>query len=329
MRLPLVFALIFALTASAQAQPCDGQNLITALPAAERNVLRAMADGPYDHGNFWQARKGGQQITLVGTYHLSDPRFDAILTTLAPYLAQAAVLMVEAGPVEQKALQTAVAQDPSLMYLTTGPTLPEQLPPEDWAQVAKAVTARGMAPFVAAKMQPWLLASFLELPACLFPLPVKADQGLDKRLIDAALAQGTPIVALEPYDAIIKIFAQIPRADQMAMLLQTVAMDAQSVDMAKTLSDSYFAGDSRLFWAYTGQALLDLPGMTKAKADREMALIDHAMISSRNAAWVPVLEGAAHKGPVLAAFGALHLPGDQGVLNLLAKNGWTIQALNP
>ena len=329
MRLALAFSLIFALTAAVQAQPCDGQNLITALPAAERNVLRAMADGPYDHGNFWQARKGGQQITLVGTYHLSDPRFDAILTTLAPYLAQAAVLMVEAGPDEQKALQNAVAQDPSLMYLTTGPTLPEQLPPEDWAQVAKAVTARGMAPFMAAKMQPWLLASFLELPACLFPLPVEADQGLDKRLIDAALAQGTPIVALEPYDAIIKMFAQIPRADQMAMLHQTVAMDAQSDDMAKTLSDSYFAGDSRLFWAYTGQALLDLPGMTKAKADREMALIDHAMISSRNVAWVPMLEGAAHKGPVLAAFGALHLPGDRGVLNLLAKNGWTIQALNP
>jgi hypothetical protein len=99
--------------------------------------------------------------------------------------------------------------------------------------------------------------------------------------------------------------------------------------MAKTLSDSYFAGDSRLFWAYTGQALLDLPGMTKAKADREMALIDHAMISSRNAAWVPVLEGAAQKGPVLAAFGALHLPGEHGVLNLLAQNGWTIQALTP
>lgn len=329
MRLALVFSLIFALTASVQAQPCDGQNLITALPAAERNVLRAMADGPYDHGNFWQARKGRQQITLVGTYHLADPRFDATLASLAPYLAQAKALLVEAGPAEQAALQSAVTNDPSLMYVTTGPTLPEQMPTDDWAQVAKAVRARGLAPFMAAKMQPWLLASFLEMPACLFPLPAGADQGLDKRLIDAALAQGKPIAALEAYDAVIKIFAQIPPADQMAMLLQTVAMDAQSDDMAKTLSDSYFAGDSRLFWAYTGQALLDLPGMTKAKADREMALIDHAMISSRNAAWVPVLEGAAQKGPVLAAFGALHLPGEHGVLNLLAQNGWTIQALTP
>ena len=69
--------------------------------------------------------------------------------------------------------------------------------------------------------------------------------------------------------------------------------------------------------------------MTKAKADREMALIDQAMISYRNAAWVPVLEKAAQKGPILAAFGALHLPGDAGVLALMAQNGWTIQALTP
>ena len=329
MRLALTLGLLFALTVPVQAETCHGQNLIAALPPAERSALRAMADGPFDRGNLWQARKGGQQITLVGTYHLSDPRIDATLAALAPYVAQAKALLVEAGPAEQAALQSAVTQDPSLMYLTKGPTLPEQLPPADWDQVAKAARARGMAPFVAATMQPWLLASVLEMPACLFPLPKGADQGLDKRLMDVAMAQGTPIVALEPYDAVLKIFAQIPAADQMDMLRQTVALDAQSDDMATTLSDSYFAGDSRLFWAYTGQALLDLPGMTKAKADREMALIDHAMISARNAAWVPVLEGAAQNGPVLAAFGALHFSGDRGVLHLLAQNGWTLQAINP
>ena len=329
MRLALALSLTFALTAPVQAGSCQGQNLIAALPPAELAALQAQADGPYDHGNFWQARKDGQLITLVGTYHMSDPRFDATLADLAPYLAQAKALLVEAGPAEQAALQSAVSHDPSLMYLTKGPTLPEQMPPLDWDQVAQAVRARGMAPFMAAKMQPWLLASMLEMPACLFPLPEGADEGLDKRLMKTALAQGIPIAALEPYDAILEIFAQIPPEDQMAMLRHTVAMEARSEDMATTLSDSYFSGDSRLFWAYTGQALLDLPSMTKAKADREMALIDHAMISSRNVAWVPVLEKAARQGPILAAFGALHLPGDKGVLALLAQNGWTIQALTP
>jgi hypothetical protein len=329
MRFALGLSLIFALTVPVQAEPCQGKNLIAALPPADLAALQVQADGPYDHGNFWQARKDGKVITLVGTYHLSDPRFDPILATLMPHLAQAKTLLVEAGPTEQAALQNAVLRDPSLMYITTGPILPEQMPPKDWAQIALAADARGLAPYAAATMQPWLLASVLERPTCLFPVQAGADQGLDKRLIDAALANNIPIVALEPFDAILKIFAQIPPADQIAMLRQTVAMDAQSDDMATTLSDSYFAGDSRLFWAYMGQVLKGLPDMTQAEADREMALIDQAMISSRNVAWVPVLEQAAQNGPVMAAFGALHLPGDAGVLALLAQNGWTVQAFVP
>ena len=123
MRLALALSLTFALTAPVQAGSCQGQNLIAALPPAELAALQAKADGPYDHGNFWQARKDGQLITIVGTYHMSDPRFDAVLADLAPYLAQAKALLVEAGPAEQAALQSAVSHDPSLMYLTKGPKL--------------------------------------------------------------------------------------------------------------------------------------------------------------------------------------------------------------
>ena len=181
MRVALTFSLILALGAPVQAGSCHGKNLITALPPADLRALRAQADGPFDQGNFWQARKDGQVMTLVGTYHLSDPRFETTLDAIAPYLAQAKALLVEAGPTEQAALQGAVQRDPSLMYITTGPTLPDQVPAKDWAQIARAADARGVSSYAAATMQPWLLASVLDLPACLFPLPPGADRGLDKR----------------------------------------------------------------------------------------------------------------------------------------------------
>ena len=46
-----------------------------------------------------------------------------------------------------------------------------------------------------------------------------------------------------------------------------------------------------------------------------------------NRAWIPVLTEAAAKGPVFAAFGALHLSGQDGVLNLLQKEGFTLEEL--
>lgn len=323
--LALLLALLAALPA--QAEACRGQNLIAALPPAELARLKASAEVPFAHGNLWTATKDGQRITLAGTYHLNDPRFAPILALLMPNIAQATALLVEAGPLEEAALKAKVAADPSLMMRTTGPTLPEQLSAADWQTLSAALKARNLPPVMAAKMQPWLVASLLEVPACMFPITPAATQGLDKQLIAAATAQGLPVKALEPADAVLSIFSEVSAADQLAMLMQTVATDAQSDDMATTLSDAYFAGESRLFWAYSRLQMLTLPGMTEAKADAELTQVERAMITTRNAAWIPVLEAEAAKGPILAAFGALHLPGDKGVLNLLAQRGWHLSPL--
>ena len=69
------------------------------------------------------------------------------------------------------------------------------------------------------------------------------------------------------------------------------------------------------------------PGMDPAQAARDIALMESALITDRNRAWIPVILAAAEKGPVVAAFGALHLAGDQGVLNLLAQEGFTLDRL--
>jgi uncharacterized protein YbaP (TraB family) len=163
----------------------------------------------------------------------------------------------------------------------------------------------------------------------MFPMTPDAAEGLDKQLIAMAQTSGIPIKALEPPDAVLSIFGQITQAQQLEMLMQTVATDAQSDDMATTLSDSYFSGESRLFWEFTALQTANLPGMTPDRAAAEMALVDRAMISSRNANWIAVLEAEAAHGPVLAAFGALHLPGESGVLNLLAQRGWHLSPLSP
>ncbi len=328
------FALLFGLLPAlltptlAQAGQCHGQNLIAALPPGERAALAAKADVPFAQGNLWRATKGSQTILFAGTFHMADPRFVPMVAQLEPYLGTATALYVEAGPGEQTALKAKVLQDPSLMFLTNGPTLTQQLSDADWQRLSAALKARGMVPTLAAKMQPWLLASMLEMPACMFPISAGSDAGLDKLLMDRAAVLHLPVKALEPFDAVLGIFAKFTVADQLAMLTQTVASDAASDDMATTLADSYFAGQSRLYWELTRAQMLTLPGMTAPEADREMALVDTAIIASRNAAWIPVLERGAQNGPIIAAFGALHLPGETGVLNLLAKRGWTVTPLS-
>jgi uncharacterized protein YbaP (TraB family) len=327
MRLFPAVLLSFLFAAGADAA-CVGRDMIADLPQADRQALQAATDAvPYPSGNRWRATKGDQVVDLVGTYHLDDPRLAPMLAATLPALDKATALLVEAGPEEEKALKDRIAREPSLVVITDGPTLPEALPPEIWDRLSQAMADRGIPGFMAAKFRPWYLSMMLSIPTCAMS-EMGAANGLDKQLIDAAKAHGTPVQALEPYDTVFHIFDSLSEADQLSMVTSALAMEEDAEDMSATLAAQYFAGENRLIWEFMRAETLKLPGYTPERVAQEFGTMEEVMINARNRAWIPVIDAAAAKGPVLAAFGALHLGGDQGVLNLLAQDGWTITRLD-
>lgn len=307
---------------------CTGQDLIAALPPAESQALKAAtAAQPFAEGNLWQARKGDLLVTLVGTYHLSDPRHAGLTERVAPALDAAKVLLVEAGPEEEAALKRDIAKDPGLLFLTDGPSLMQQFPPEEWEQVAKALAARKIPAMMGAKMRPWYLASMLAIPPCDMG-EVTKGLGLDHRVMAMAKDRGLPVKALEPYTTVFEVFDKLSPEDQLAMLRSSLMMEGRVADFSVTLSDAYFAGESRKVWEFLRLLTHDLPGYTPERADAEFAEMEAALMTDRNRAWIPVIEEAAAQGNTVAAFGALHLAGDGGVLNLLAESGWQVVRLD-
>lgn len=324
----LLAALCLALFAAPAHAACTGADMIAALPEAERAALEAAADAvPFARGNLWRATRGGQSVTLVGTYHLDDPRLAPLVQAVRPALDSATRLLVEGGPEEEAALKARIAAEPSLIVNTDGPTLPETLPPEIWKQLSEALAERGIPGFMAAKLRPWYLSMMLSIPTCALA-EMTAPNGLDRQLIDLALASGVPVQALEPYDTVFHIFDELPQDDQLSMIVSSLAMEGNSEDMSATLSSRYFAGESRLIWEFMRAQTLKLPGYTPEQVEREFATMEEAMMNARNRSWIPVIEAAAEGGPVLAAFGALHLAGEEGVLNLLAQDGWSLTPLD-
>lgn len=325
MRRFLACLLLVLLPASALAE-CRGQNLMRSLPTAEQAALRATAEAaPYARGNFWRARKGSQTITLIGTYHIDDPRHAATLAALGAALAAAHTLLVEAGPAEQAAIRARLLAEPRLMVAPPGASLYETLPPDQWQLLAKGMRARGVAPIIAARLRPWYVTMLLSVPLC--ALDETVSGGLDAKLIAAAQDRGLPISALEPYDTVLTMFDSLSPADQLAMVNEALAEDSRSADLATTLADSYFAEESRLMWEFSRYELLHMPGKTEAEVTRELATMERVTLTNRNHNWLPVIEETAATGPVLVAVGTLHLAGEDGLLNLLAADGYTLERL--
>ena len=307
---------------------CQGSNQIAALPPETRATLRAAVDAaPFAQGNLWRATRGDQVLHLIGTYHLDDPRHDAVMARLAPLLDQTATLLVEAGPAEEAALLKAINEDPSMIFVMDGPTLPEVLPPETWLKLQRALTARSVPVMLGAKMQPAYLSILLAIPPCAVTDLTGVQNGLDKRLVNQAEARGVPVQALEPYDVVFGIFAILSENDPLGLLQMSLAMEDQSEDLFATLADSYFAEDSRMIWEFSRWWTLQTPGMDPAEVEADFALMEDTLVIQRNRAWIPVIEAALDKGPVLAAFGALHLSGEDGVLALLERAGFTVERL--
>lgn len=316
-----------ALAAQPALADCAGQNLIDSLPADERARLDDATDAvPFARGNLWSATRGTEKIVLLGTYHLDDPRHAAVMRTAAPLIDKAATVLVEAGPEEESRLMDRIGSDPGLVFITEGPTMIDRMPPEDWAALTEAMAARGIPSFMAAKFQPWYLAMMLGIPVCDATAAATA-KGLDGLVIDRAAEAGIPLRALEPYDTLFSIFDSMSEGEQIEMIRSTLALEPQAEDFATTLADSYFREDGRMIWEFMRMASEDLPGYTPERVARDFAVMEEAMMIRRNRAWIPVIEEALQRGPVFAAFGALHLSGTDGVLNLLRDRGFVVERL--
>lgn len=326
--LVIAVTLGLAVTAGSADAACEGGDLFAEMAPEDQAAIRAAAAAvPFSHGNFWRATRAGDELILVGTYHFDDPRHEATLTALAPFIRAAGVLMVEAGPSEEAALARAVGEDPGLVVINDGPSLLERLPEDTWARLAAALAARGVPGFVAARFRPWYAAMLLALTPCEMASG-GADNGLDRRLIRLAEEEGILVRALEPWNTLFTIFGDMDADEELAMIESSLAMEERADDYAATIREMYFDGDSRLIFEMTRVLARDLAGDAPEEADAGMDVMEEMLMNRRNRAWLPLLEEEAAGGRVVAAFGALHLAGREGVLALLSRRGWRVVPLD-
>ena len=325
----MALAVCLAMAGPARAE-CTGANMIDALgPDQRAELAAAVAAQPYNSGNLWRAEKPGSRIDLVGTLHLYDPRMDQMMVQIGPLVDAADLVLVEAGREEIAALQKAVATRPDLLYRPDGPTLPEQLTKAEWKKLSEELWSRGMPPFLAAKFQPWYVSMLLSVPACAASQMAEGTKGLDELVMQRADASGVPIKALEPFDTLFQAFDALAEMDQIEILRTALALAQDANDQFATLLDSYFSGQHRQIWEFTRMQARAIPGTDPVKGAADFAQMEQALLTGRTVPWMDVLLPAAKGRHVVVAVGAAHLSGEQGLLYLLARNGWTLTPLTP
>ncbi len=324
----LIATLALSLAMSPALANCDGADLRETLTASEDAALAESVQArAYPTGNHWRATRDGEVLHLIGTMHLADPRFDAVVADLEPVVISATRLLLEMTQTEEAALEQELARAPDMIVLSES-SLPELMEESEWALVAEEMTARGMPPFMTAKLRPWYVSLLLAIPSCM-PLDEAARNGLDARLEAIAEDADVPTQALEPFDTAFRAFQTAPIDMQINMLRASLLGPDVGEDLFETMGNSYFDEEHAEGWALAQVLGPRLSPLEVAENDEIFALMERELLVERNRAWIPVILAALAEtdGPIVAAFGAAHLGGNDGVLALLEAEGFALERL--
>lgn len=305
---------------------CVGTSYLDTLTVDQRTQLeQATADLPYANGLIWDTTRNGQVITVVGTMHIYDTRLQPIFDMIADDVLAADVVLLEATPDDQRALEAMLAEDPDMFLITDGPTLPDLLDADTWEALSSAASERGVPGFMVAQMQPWYLSLLLAIPPCAMTDLAMGIEGLDGMISDLAAENDIPMRPLESFMTLFEMFQTGTMEEQIDMLrLSLVSPDTQQ-QMFVAMLDSYFSNDVGRLWEMSRIAVADTPGLDPETGAAIFAEMENLLLVQRNRDWMPVIaETMAENDTVVAAFGAAHLIGNDGVLQLLENEGWEL-----
>ncbi len=264
-------------------------------------VLGAAAADP---GLFYRLEKPGRPVHyLLGTMHSDDPRVLSVADRVRPQLEEVAQVALEILPDGAGLFQAGLA-----MLLPPGQRLSELLGPDLYRQVESAMARKGVPSPVLERLKPWAVAVVLGTP----PLHGEA---LDQRLYREALALGREAKALETPEEQLALFDELSPELQKRMVEEVLAQQERLKEQLEQLTAAYLAGDL--------ERLQRLSLEYDAAGDEALARwFRERLIRRRNHRMAERLLPLLERDATLVAVGALHLPGNEGLIKLLESAGY-------
>ncbi|MFT5916694.1 MAG: hypothetical protein ACJAWV_001864 [Flammeovirgaceae bacterium] len=254
---------------------------------------------------------------LYGTMHLGDERIYQFNDSLMPLFDKCDVF---AGEIilEQSLMQSFGLL--TQMQMRNDTTLRDLLPREEYGLVKrkldKRLDAMGMLFF--ADMIERIKPVFVSM--IMMDVELQSKGKVEKEPIDMffqkiAKQKGMEVIGLETIKEQMDVFEKIPLKTQATMLYKELS--SEKVEGENQLDD--------MIELYARQELDSLYLLTSTGMDSET---NKHLLVVRNHNMADRMEPIMKKKPMFVGVGAAHLPGKEGVIDLLRKKGYTVRAVN-
>ncbi len=283
------------------------------LPLPER------PDIPFGEGRIWQVDLPGLEPSyLFGTIHVSDPRVLKLPEAVETAFASAEIAAFE---VEISRETIDLTKRPEYYWLPEGESLSDLIGFWSYNRLQHLPTFRYFTLRDFDRVQPWVVWFLIADRDIEFGLRESPDKPvLDDWLQQRAIDEGKEVIALETTEQQLQIFGGLPMEDQVSMLVSAIDeyyRPGTKVDRLRL----YLDGDLATRYALWQRFLSHL--------DPEVAQRFNDRIGpSRNRYMAERLLPVFARGSTFVAVGAMHMPGEDGILRLLERQGFTVTRLH-
>ncbi len=255
---------------------------------------------------------------IFGTHHLAPVSVIEKFDASTPF--NNATQIVGEIDMTQNPMEMQMAMQP-YMIAPADSTLSKVISPEDFTIVneefKKVAPMPGMDLSMLDGMKPMVVSTIVTVGIMSKDIPdFDPNNQLDTWFQKTGANDGKTIIPLETAE------------QQAELLFNFTPISVQSEALVEMLKDpnKAVASAKELTEAYMNQDLAKM--MEMSERDDEHPEFMEALLDKRNADWLTKLPAIFNEAPTFVAVGALHLPGEKGVLEGLRKLGYTITPLS-
>ena len=286
------------------------QKFMLVLIALLSAPLSIAAPAAYTQGLLWKIERAGQAPSYIfGTIHSEDSRVLTLPKPVQSAFDKSNSYIMEAV-LDAAAMQAMVGA----MMFNDGRTLQQTVSAATYQKTVTAMAGHGMPEEALQMMKPWALAVTLSMPKS------KTGMVLDLVLMQQATDKGKQTGGLESVEEQLGIFDNLSLREQVTMLEDTLKHLPEMEKMFAELHTTYLARDLARLGRFSDEMM--------AKGNRELGKkMMYQLVDVRNRRMVERMEKYLKQGNAFIAIGALHLPGEVGVLHLLARKGYRVSVV--
>jgi uncharacterized protein len=258
----------------------------------------------------WSVQGKHNTVYLLGSVHFLSASEKLPAAADAAYAeAEKLVMEIDLDDLDPREMQQVTLE---LGLLPDGQTLEAQLGPEVYAKVAAHARTLGADPALLNRFRPWLAALTL-VQLHLMKMGLDPSSGVEQRFAARAAADRKPIEGLETIREQLSMLSALPDAQQREFLLYSVEDAERATQEIDALIAAWRRGDAEGLAALLSEGFDEYPELYRP------------LTVERNRKWLADLANLLDdKDDYLVVVGALHLVGEDSVVELLRGRGYKV-----